>query len=394
MSILTGLIRFFRIPGVWKILAAMLVYGCGTGILGPMNAIYLKNGLHLSKLEISLLVSITLVINMSVTFFSGLLSDHMKNRKYLPIIASAISICGLFGYDHANSFITALIFYALSTTPSGAMVGQLYAMARSHFAEEAPDIVEIGIVWLRTLMSIGFFIGLLLGAQLYTLVTFHGVIIGNLICYAIILILFVFYRERHAVATLIRQEGTSIEWVTLVAVLMILCCDQVRGLYFPLMVDTIYKNPTVVSHLWSVQVIFEFVWMTLAGVAAQRYGGLRVTIFAGFAALFVYCVYAMHPALPWLYAAQPIYSFFVSVINTVTMGIIQRMFLHRAGFGSSLYFVLSQGASLIGYMIPNVVSGFSPHIFYLPAMLMVVAVGLLFGQQYFAAKARVTDLSA
>lgn len=380
MNVVYNLRRFFLIPGAWKLLCAMLVYGCGTGILTPMNAIYLKNGVHLTKLEISLVVSIAIVVNGTITLVSGILSDRLHQRKPLPVIASLLCVVGLYGYDHASTFVTALIFYVLATTPSGAIVGQLYAMARSHFVSEAPDIVEMALVWLRTLMSFGFFIGLLLGSVLYTAISFHGVIIGNLIAYAILFILFLAYRERHGGAVTQRKAGTSVNWLVLISILIILCSDNIRGLYFPLMVDALYRNPVVVSHLWTVQVVFEFVWMTLGGIAAQRFGDTRVVMVGIICAISVYLTYALHPVLPLLFSAQPVYSLFVSVENTVAMGMIQRMFLHRSGFGSSLYFVLSQGASFIGYMIPNIIPGLSPHIFLIPTCLSSVAFILLFWQ--------------
>lgn len=382
MSILTALQRFFRVQGAWKLLAAMLVYGCGTGILNPMNAIYLKDGVHLEKFQISLVVAIALIVNVVITFFSGLWSDNLAHRKILPVVASAVSVFGLIGYDHASGFASAVTFYILSTAPSGAIIGQLYAMARSHLAVEAPDILDIGIVWLRTLLSVGFFIGLYLGTALYTWVTFHGVILGNLVCYATMFFLFLFYRERRGAVAAKRLPQEGVQWVVLIAILLLLCADAIRGLYLPLMVDALFKNPAFVARLWSVQVVFEFIWMTVAGMAARRFGDLRVVCVGAMCALATYCVYAFHPSLPWLFAVQPIYSFFVSVIMVVAMGTIQRMFLSRAGFGSSLYFVLSQSAALIGYLVPNLISGFSPHIFYIPAMLMVVSVALCIGQIY------------
>ena len=378
MTLLAQLRRFMRIQGSWQLLLAMLAYGCGIGVLQPMNAIYLRDGIHLSKLEISAVVSIATVVNMGVTFFSGLWSDRIRRRKRLPLIASLCCAGGLIGYYHAAGFPAALGFYILSTTPAGIIAGQLYAMARSHFTQDAPDIVELGIVWLRTVMSAGFFFGLLLGAELFTLISFHGVILGNLVCYLLLFAVFLGYREREGTGVVApRPAGMPIQWLVLFAILLILCCDSIRGLYFPLMVNALFKNPTLVSHLWSVQVIFEFIWMTLGGVAAERYGALRVVRWSGLAALFVYFVYALHPALPWLFAVQPVYSFFVSVESTVVMGVVQRMFLHRTGFGSSLFFVLNQSAALVGFMVPNLIPGFSPHIFYLPAALMTVSLVLV-----------------
>ncbi|MCL6443065.1 MAG: MFS transporter [Alicyclobacillus sp.] len=368
---------FFRIPGSWKLFVAMLAYGCAQGILKPMNAIYLEEHVHLSKLAISILVSISLLTDMCVTLGTGVLSDKVRHKRTLPLIAACLCIGGLMLYLRADNFWTALVSMIVATSPAGIIMGQLFAMARNHFTIEARNIVEIALVWLRAMMSFGFFLGLLLGAQLFTAVSFAGVLYGNLISYALVFLLLLSYRERTAQYEPVQKSAVPFQWLAIIGLLVLLCGDAIRGLYFPLMVNQLFNSPALVSHLWSVQAIFELLWMTVAGYAAARWGTLRMIRIAALCGLLVYFVYSLHPALPWLFAVQPIHSFYVSVLYSVGMGYVQRMFLTRTGFGSSLYLFLSQTASLIGYLTPNLIPGLSPHIFLLPAALVVVSSGLL-----------------
>ncbi|WP_235550088.1 hypothetical protein [Paenibacillus sp. Soil724D2] len=50
------------------------------------------------------------------------------------------------------------------------------------------------------------------------------------------------------------------------------------------------------------------------------------------------------------------------------------MFVHRTGFGSSLYVFLTQGASLIGFLLPVLVKGISTAIFIIPIILVLCAI--------------------
>jgi len=378
LTVFRELQSFFRIKGSINILAAMLVYGCGSGIMRPMNALYLEHHVHLSKLDISLLVSITLVVDMVVTFSIGLLSDKLRRKKTLPLVAAALCMVGLVLYMRADNFPTALFSMILATSPGGIIMGQLFAMARNHFTIEAKPIVEMAMVWLRALFSMGFFLGLLLGAQLFTWVSFQGVLIGNLVGYGLLFLLLIVYQERIGHYEPEKKSTVPFQWLAMIGLLLLLCGDSIRGLYFPLVVDSLFHSPALVSHLWSLQAIFELLWMTLAGYAATRFGALNVIRFGAICGLFVYLVYALHPTLPFLIAMQPIHSFFVSTLYSVAMGYVQRMFLHRTGFGSSLYMFLTQTASLIGFVTPNAISGLTPHIFFLPAGFAIASSLTLF----------------
>ncbi len=368
---------FLRIPGSWRLFTAMLAYGCAQGILRPMNAIYLAQHVGLTKLQVSVLVSVSLLTDMAVTLGTGIASDRVRHKRTLPILAAVLCMAGLLWYLHADSFLTALGAMVLATSPAGVIMGQLFAMARSHFTVEAPAIAEMAIVWLRAMMSCGFFLGLLLGAELFTAVSFAGVLWGNFVSYALILLLLAGYRERTSGYRPLPQSAIPFQWIGIFALLILLCGDAIRGLYFPLVVDALYHSPALVSHLWSVQAIFELLWMTVAGYAAARYGTVRVIRIAAALGFGVYAVYALHPALPWLVAMQPVHSFYVSVLYSVGMSYVQRMFLTRTGFGSSLYLFLSQTASLLGYLTPNLIPGYSPHIFFVPMGLVVVSSLLL-----------------
>lgn len=368
---------FFRIPGTWKLFLAMLSFGCAQGILKPMNAIYLSNHIGLSKIHISVLVAISLITDMIVTLGAGYFSDKVTRKKPGPIVAACLCCVGILIYMRADSFWSALLGMIVATSPAGIIMGQIFAMARNHFTAEASEIVEIALVWLRAMMSFGFFVGLLLGAQLFTDVSFRGVLIGNLVSFLIVSACLLLYRERTVIAPPQEKMAVPFQWLAIFGLLVLLSGDAIRGLYFPLMVENLYKNAALVSHLWSIQAIFELLWMTVAGYAAARFGTLRIIRIAAVCGFLVYGVYALFPTIPMLGFMQPIHSFYVSVLYSVAMGYVQRMFLHRTGFGSALYLFLTQTASLIGYFLPNLIPGFSPHIFFLPMGLVIVSSFLL-----------------
>lgn len=392
-AVVPELFEFLRIKGSWKLFLAMLAYGCGQGILRPMNAIYLNEQVHLDKLEISLVVAISLFTDMIVTFTSGWLSDHVRNKRILPIIAAAICCLGLWWYREAAGFWSALFGMIVATCPAGVIMGQIFAMARAHFSHEAPKIVEMAIVWLRAIMSVGFFAGLWAGAALFTAVSFRGILIGNIVCYVIVLLALLIYRERRAPAIVDQRQVVPFSLLTLIGLLLLLCGDAIRGLYFPLVVNSLYHSPALVSHLWSVQAIFELLWMTVAGYAAARFGTLRVIRLAAICGCVVYAVYALVPPIFMLTLMQPIHSLYVSTLYSVGMAYVQRMFLRRTGFGSSLYLFLTQTASFIGYFAPNLFPGYSPHIFFIPIGCVLLA-SLLLWQQVRRTEANSTVVTA
>lgn len=370
---------FVKIPGTWLLVLTLFLYGIGTGILAPMNAVYLQESVQLGKIEIVSIFAISLFLNMVLTITVGILSDRIKRKKTIPMMASLLCIGGLLIYMNADGYATALAGMALATAPSGMIMGQLFAMARNHFTRLAPDVVEIAQIWLRATYSVGFFTGLLLGANLYLAATFQGVLWGNLAGYAALFLLLLFYREITASPLTAKQSGTGepFSLIMLFAILLLSCADAIRGLYLPLVVHELFGDPRLMSYIWSTQAVFELLFMTMAGYWAAKYGSKRILLLGSTFALMTYLTYSISGSMPVFFLVQPLYSFFVSVLYGVGMGYVQRMFIHRAGFGASLYVFISQTASLIGYFLPLLIEGVSPAIFWIPSLLIAASMGLM-----------------
>lgn len=380
MNIINDFKAFLKIKGAWYLLLGLFLYGIGTGILAPMNAVYMSEGIGLSKVQIASIFSISVLLNMIITIVVGIVSDKMTRKKPLPLAALVLCMIGLMIYMRANTYGTALTGMIIAIAPSGLIMGQFYAMARNHFMRLAPSIYEIAQIWLRATMSVGFFIGLLLGANLYLIASFEGVLLGNFIGYLFLFIILLRYKEYEPVEMGSQQsKGETFSIIMLFALLLLGCADALRGLYLPLVVVDIFDRPELVSYLWSVQAVFELLFMTFAGYWAMKFGSKRVIFLSGFCALVTYIIYSTSPPLFVFFLVQPLYSFFVSVLYGVGIGFVQRMFHTKIGFGSSLYVFLFEFAKLVGYILPFVIVGYQPKIFMIPALLVGTAIILMVG---------------
>lgn len=371
--------RFLQLQGAGRMLFTLFCYGIGMGILAPMNAIYLSESIGLSKGEVVSIFVVSLLINMGATITIGLLSDKLRSRKNLTMAAAALCLVGLLLYMRADGYAWALIGMCLVSGPSGLIMGQLFAMSRNHFARLAVDLVEMAQIWLRAGYSVGFFCGLLLGANLYLLATFQGVLWGNFAGYAMLVILLLFYRERRSEENTAASPGMSepFSLIMLIALLLLACADAIRGLYLPLVVTSLFGKPEYTSYIWSAQAVFELAFMVIAGYWAAKYGSRIIILLGGIGALITYSVYALHSPLIVFFLIQPVYSFFVSILYGVAMGYVQRMFVSRTGFGASLYVFISLTASLIGYLLPLVMEGYDPSIFYIPMALVFISITII-----------------
>lgn len=380
MNIFGDFKAFLKIKGAWFLLLGLFLYGIGTGILAPMNAIYMSEGIGLSKGQIATVFSVSVLLNMAITILIGFMSDKMKRKKPLPIFALLLCMLGLLIYMQAESFLTALMGMIIAVAPSGLIMGQLFAMARNHFMQLAPTIYEIAQIWLRAMMSVGFFVGLLAGANLYLIASFRGILIGNLLGYLFLFILLIFYKEYETVdVDATSSTGEKFSIIMLLALLLLGCADSLRGLYLPLVVVDLFEKPYLMSYLWSVQAVFELLFMTFAGYWAMKFGSKRIILLSSFCAILTYIVYSTSPPLFVFFLVQPIYSFYVSVLYGVAMGYVQRMFHTKIGFGSSIYVFLFQMASLIGYVLPFLIEGYKPEIFVIPTILVGTGIVLMLG---------------
>ena len=379
MNVITDFKLFLKIKGAWILLIGMFLYGMGTGILAPMNAVYMRDGIGLSKIEIVSIFSISLLLNMVTTMVIGIISDKIQRKKPLPIIACIVCMAGLLIYMNASTYMATLIGMVFAVAPSGLIMGQLFAMARNHFMTLAPNIYEMAQIWLRAMFSVGFFTGLLVGANLFIIGNFKSVLWGNFLGYAALFVVLIIYKEYEAQSSVSSGKGEPFSLVMLFALLFLACADALRGLYLPLVVVQLFKEPQIMSYLWSVQAVFELAFMTVAGYWANKFGSKPVIMIGSVCALTTYLLYSVHPPIWVFFLVQPLYSFFVSVLYGVAMGYVQRMFHTRIGFGSSIYVVLSQTASLIGYFLPFFIPGYQPKIFIIPSMLVCASIILMVG---------------
>ncbi|WP_227872103.1 MFS transporter [Paenibacillus albus] len=370
MQIIRDVRKFVSVPGAKTLLTMLFLYGIGTGILAPMNAVYLNDSLGLTKVQITIVFAVALFCNMIITISVGWISDRLKSKKKLPIFAGILCMIGLFIYMNAAGFRTALLGMTITVAPSGLIMGQLFAMARNHFSRRVGDIVEMAQLWLRASFSVGFFAGLLLGANIFLIASFRGVLLGNMAGYACLVVLLLLYKETTG-AREVKQKGIGepFSLIMLVAILMLSCADAIRGLYLQLVVLKLFGKPETMSYIWSAQAVFELLFMTMGGYWAARYGSKRIILVGGCFALATYLTYISSPSLVIFFAIQPLYSFFVSVLYGVAMGYVQRMFISRTGFGASLYVFISQTASLIGYFLPLFIRGITPKVFSYPVFL-------------------------
>ncbi|MGZ9583284.1 MFS transporter [Paenibacillus marinisediminis] len=369
---------FMNIRGARILIFILFLYGMGTGILAPMNAIYLQDSIGLEKAQIASIFASSLLLNMVLTITVGFFSDRMIRKKTIPLIASLLCITGILIYMQADSYASALIGMIMAVAPSGMVNGQLFAMSRNHFTRYAPNLVEISQIWLRASLSIGFFLGLLVGANLFLIATFQGVLWGNLAGYASLFILLLFYKEV-TIETAAKKSGggEAFSLLMLFAILLLSCADAIRGLYLPLVVNKLFGDPRLMSYIWSIQAVFELLFMTMAGYWAAKYGSKPIIWLSAVFALAVYLTYSSSTSLLSFFLVQPLYSFFVSVLYGVGMGYVQRMFIHKAGFGASLYVFISQTASLIGYFLPLFIEGVTPSIFWIPSALIIASLALM-----------------
>ena len=371
MNVLTDVRRFLHVKDAGLLLSILIFYGIGTGILAPMNSIYLRDSIGLTKGQIVSVFSVSLLLNMGITIMAGAWSDKLAGKKKLALTAAVLCMTGLSLYMRADNYLEALVGMCIAVAPSGLIMGQLFAMSRLHFQRHAPEIVEMAQIWLRAGYSVGFFLGLLAGANIYLLANFQGVLWGNLAGYALLFGLLLFFKEYKEKANPGETKaGEPFSLLMLFALLMLACADAIRGLYLPLVVKELFGKPHYMSYLWSAQAVFELLFMTVAGYWAARYGSKRVILLGALCALATYFVYSSSPSLAVFFIMQPVYSFFVSVLYGVAMGYVQRMFLSRSGFGASLYVFISQTASLIGYLLPLFAEGYRQTIFLIPSSLV------------------------
>lgn len=152
--------------------------------------------------------------------------------------------------------------------------------------------------------------------------------------------------------------------------------DTLRGLYLPLVAASGGIEPSLISASFMVASLLEFAMLPILGTLTRRHGSALTSVVVAVVAIAVFVFLASSTGIWALLIVQALYSFVGAGFQSVGLLLLSDVRGTDAGAGASAYMAVTQVGTVLGALLPLVVIGYSPTIFWVAAALSCGAASL------------------
>ncbi|WP_019912557.1 sugar efflux transporter [Paenibacillus sp. HW567] len=377
------------IPSYSVFMICMLLQGMAISISAPFLAVYFTTKLGVSAGTFGIFTAVTIVSGVWLSMAIAKRSDSGLNRKKLMVASMLFNALAFAGYLFIHDFYWLLLYMTVFTAIGAPAMPQLFASAREAVNASRSADHAFANSFLRSMFSLGFIAGPLVGSVLIAHFGFQGIFMSTTLVFLLnALLMLSFIKNPAAVqqqtASSPRQpvklhQSTGV-LVPFLVLTLLYSGHWMNNLNISLFItNTLGGNTQDVATLSSICALLEIPLMLVLGLLSAKYSA-RLLMIWGIALGSVYYIVVLSSAALWqIIAGQVLLAFFVAVISAIGISYIQDLLPEMPGYASTLY----SNSTTIGRLAGSLLGGAAAQWFgYRNAywgclLLIVVALGLL-----------------
>jgi len=380
--------HLFSIPSYPIFMICMMLQGMAISISSPFLAVYFTTKLGVSAGTFGIFTAVTLISGVWFSSRIAKRSDSGLSRKRLMVVALLFNTIAFAGYLFIHEFYLLLVYMTLFTAIGAPAMPQLFASAREAVNASPSADHALANSSLRSMFSLGFIVGPLIGSILIHYSGFQGIFMSTaliLFCNALLVLFFVkspavSTPARIKTDTPFRLHQNSRVMIPFLVLTLLYAGHWINNLNISLfIINTLGGSTRNVASVSSICALLEIPFMLVLGGLAAKYSA-RLLMFWGIAAGGVYYVLVLAATGLWqLLAGQVLLAFFVAVISAIGISYIQDLLPDMPGYASTLY----TNSTTIGRLAGSLAGGAAAqwvgyrHAFWGCLLLIVVSLGLL-----------------
>lgn len=187
------------IPSYPIFLLCMLFQGMAISISAPFLAVYFTEELGVTAGTFGIFTAVTLLSGVALSMFIAKRSDAGLNRRRLMVICMMFNAVAFAGYIFIHDFYALLAYMTIFTAAGAPAMPQLFASAREAVSASSSPDHALANSALRSMFSLGFISGPLVGAALLSRFGFQGIFSATTLIFLInALLVFSFVRPSAA----------------------------------------------------------------------------------------------------------------------------------------------------------------------------------------------------
>ncbi|WP_211746231.1 sugar efflux transporter [Paenibacillus sp. Marseille-Q4541] len=356
----TRLKNLFAIKGYSLFVICVLLVGTGISITLPYLALYCTEYLGMSAGAFGVFTAVSSLSGVVANSVIGKYSDGKLDRKIIIMLATVSSALGYTSYLVFDNFIILLIIVSFFSGLGASAMPQIYAYAQESANESNSDDKTFAMSTLRSLVSLGFLTGPLIGTIILGAVGYKGLFLGTSLIFLTIASLVLLLLPRRKVVQKKRSDKGEASlkrkkvWYPLIALILLFAVNAINGMVTPLfIINELHGTHTDVGLVVSISAGLEIPIMFALGAMGRKISNHSLMIIACFIAIMYNVILSVSTDSWQLIAAQLLQAAFVAIVMGNGLSYFTEMFPNSPGMSTTIYY----NGSIIGRLVGNLGGG-------------------------------------
>lgn len=358
----------FAIKNYSMFIVSMMLIGVAVSTTSPYLSLYCTKVIGMSSGAYGLFMAIVSLSGVIVNTVLAKYSDNGLNRKLVIVCATTFSACGYIAYLFIHNYFILLVTVALLLGFGAPAMAQIFASAREavNANQEKVDSTFANSL-LRSLFSLGFLIGPLVGSLLLLNLGYHGVFLGTASLFIVIGLLVLLLLKSSPklkptvnVKVISNQQPAGMGlrnkyiWMPFVTLILLTMCNSTYNLNIPLyIVNVLHGSESQAGMVISLSAGLEIPLMIGLGSLASRLGNKKLMMIGCVLAAIYHVILLVATDLWQILLGQLLQASFVSMVIAIALSYFQDLLPALPGLATILY----TNASTLGQLFGNLTGG-------------------------------------
>ncbi|KAA1042384.1 sugar efflux transporter [Macrococcus equipercicus] len=374
-------------------LVNMALLGMGLAVTVPFFILYATQELGMTKGQYGLLMASAALAGFLMNTLIGRISDTGRvNRKWLIIFSLLMASMAFGVYFYVHSVLWFIVLYTIFTGFAAPAMPQMYASARESINASASSKNSVfANTVLRSMFSLGFLFGPLVGTVLLSRFGYDGLFGGTIVLYLIVLMsMIIFFRDIVTVQpartqnyvepvapNLLKDSQLLIPFLGFV---MLHVGQWMYTLNMPLFVtEHLHESENNVGYLASLCAGLEVPFMIILGILASKFQTRTLLMLGAVLGGGYFLSIGVFNSVAAMLVGQLALAFFLAILLGLGISYFQDILPDFPGYASTLFSNAMIAGQLIGNLLGGVMSDIVGlgNVFYVSAAFIAIAFVLL-----------------
>lgn len=331
----------------------MLFVGIGLSVTAPYLAIYCTEKIGMSPGEFGIFMAISSLSGVFVSSYIAKRSDRGMDRKWIIIYALLASAVGYVAYLIFHDFVILLIVVTVLNGLGAPAIPQMYAYVHESADQIGTEDKTFAMSTLRSLFSLGFLVGPLVGAIILGILGYKGLFLTTVSIYILLAVLATIFLTKRKTDKISNGSGQKSDrsWLKsayimgpFIAFISLFAVNFINFTITPLfIVNTLHASPSVVGIVVSLCAGLEIPFMIYLSTLSKKISNHALLMIACGIALIYFVALGFSTQVWQIIVAQLLLAIFVAIVMGNGLSYFTELLPNSPGLATTIY---SNGGTL------------------------------------------------